>query len=149
VNPYDFKTTARRNPNGRVSGFGLDLRGLDEVQTLIVNLERVDLRQSLKEACRLVAADAKARTHSDRVRAAITWDVTIESETKYRAAVGPLRRKAFFAHFLEFGTRASAKHPFVTFPWPFLIPAAEANRERVVEIVGRAFDLPKLRGYLA
>lgn len=142
--------------------FLVRVMGLDAAHSEMDRIAKVDLRTTLKEAARLVAEDAKARTHSRRVRAAITSDVQVRSAREFRAAVGPLRRKAFFAHFLEWGTKASEGtttrkvpgRPSVTvryahgatLPQPFLVPAAIANEQRVVDLVGRAFDLRKASG---
>lgn len=101
------------------------------------------LRDRLKQAAKIVADEQKSLTHSRRVRAAITFDVRVDSPVDYVASIGPLRRRAFFAHFLEFGTRATPAHPFSTRAFPFALPALQATEERVVDLVGVP---PSLKG---
>jgi HK97 gp10 family phage protein len=124
-----------------MSGFFLDLSvvGIQQVNGLVSRVQhdlKQGLRDRLKEAAKLVATEAKARTHSRRVRSAITYEVNVKSLSDYEARIGPLRRKAFFAHFLEFGTTHSRA-------FPFLVPSIEATEERVLDLVG---TLPSLGG---
>lgn len=97
------------------------------------------MRDRLKKAAKLVSDTAKRKTHSRRVKAAITFDVRVDSLNQFSAEVGPLRRKAFFAHFLEFGTEHSRARPF-------LLPAKKSTEDEVVEIVGVPFLLQGSRG---
>ena len=106
--------------------------GIPEASGLVGTIDhelKQGLRGRLKDAAKLVQAEAQSRTHSRRVKSAITYDVEVKSLFEYRAAIGPLRRKAFFAHFLEFGTEHSRE-------FPFLAPALDATEERVIDLVG-------------
>lgn len=116
------------------------LVGLEEVRDFLNDLAKADLRDRLREAAKLVSDTAKDLTHSRRVRAAMSYDVRVKSANEWRAVVGPLAKKAFFAHFLEFGTKASRRH-HATRAFPFLMPAEEQTEERVVDIVGQPFLL--------
>ncbi len=122
--------------------FFLDTKvlGLVETNQWLEGLARQDLRERLRKASRLVSDTAKSMTTSRRVKAAMSYDVRVVSSTVFRAVVGPLRRKAWFAHFLEFGTKASPRH-HATRAFPFLIPAEEATEQEVVDIVGEPFLL--------
>ena len=83
----------------------------------------------MKEAAELVADKARSLTHSRRVKKAISFTVRRRSAGNFEAVIGPEQRKAFFAHFLEFGTKHSRA-------FPFLAPAAKATEDKVVELVG-------------
>lgn len=110
--------------------------GLKEVTGIFSAAEaeaKQSIRGKLKEAAKLVADEAKSQTHSRRVRSAITWDVEVRSAADYIARVGPTAKKAFFAHFLEFGTAHSRA-------FPFLAPAREAKEDEVVNLVGDSFE---------
>lgn len=121
---------------GAHTGFGFFIetrvRGIKEASILFEGIES-DLthgkRQRLIEASKLVASAVKSKTHSRRVRKAITYNVDVQSSGSFWARIGPKRRPAWFAHFLEFGTTHSRA-------FPFLLPAKQATEERVVEIVG-------------
>lgn len=95
-------------------------------------------RGRLKQAAKMVADVAKRKAKSRRVRAAMSFDVRVDSPSEFSADVGPSRRRAFFAHFLEFGTEHSRA-------FPFLIPAKEETEDRVVELVGVPFLLQRGR----
>jgi HK97 gp10 family phage protein len=120
-------------------GFFLETKtlGIPEVSALIREIDhdlKHDMRSRLKQGASLVADEAKERTTSRRVRSAISFQVQVNSLIDYRAVVGPERRKAFFAHFLEFGTSHSRA-------FPFLLPAAATTEEQVVSLVGVPFVL--------
>jgi len=121
-------------------GFFLDaqLVGIKKVDSLTKRIEK-DIRQGLpkrlKTAAEIVKTAAQSRAKSRRVRAAMSFDVKVKSATDFEARVGTERRKAFFAHFLEFGTEHSQKQPF-------LGPAAKAKEGEVLDVVGR---LPSIR----
>jgi len=83
----------------------------------------------LKKAAALLANRARKKTHSKRVRKAISFDVEVKSPTNWKATIGPDSKKAFFAHFLEFGTRHSRA-------FPFMKPALDDTEDEIVEIVG-------------
>ena len=112
--------------------------GIKKVDNLMEGI-RKDLKQGLpkrlKTAAGILATAAKSRTGSRRVRAAMSFDIAVESATEFEARIGPTRRKAFFAHFLEFGTVHSRAQPF-------LAPAAKATEGAVFNLVGR---LPTIR----
>jgi len=113
----------------------LRMLGIREATGVLTAAERdatQGQRERLKRAASLVADEAKSRTHSRRVRNAIGFDVEVRSPTEYSARVGPERRRAFFAHFLEFGTKHSRA-------FPFLLSAAEAKADQVVDIIGEPF----------
>ena len=115
-------------------GFFLEMRlpGIPEAAGLVSQIDhelKQGVRVRLKEAAGLVADEMRAQTHSRRVRAAIGFDVEVKSPVDYRASIGPARRRAWFAHFLEFGTEHSRAFPFAA-------PAIVATEDRVVEIVG-------------
>ena len=117
-----------------MAGFFLQSRvaGLAEAQGFVSQIDhelKQGLRGRLKEGIGLVAEEMRARTHSKRVAAAISTDVEVVSLMEFRAAAGPTRRRAWFAHFLEFGTIHSREFPFAG-------PALEATEDRVVELVG-------------
>jgi HK97 gp10 family phage protein len=117
--------------------FYLRSDGITNVQGWVSEMQRgivQGLRDRLKQAAQLVVVEARARTHSRRVAAAMSYDVEVRSPSDYRAVVGPIRRRAFFAHFLEFGTSHSRE-------FPFLDPAAEAKAEEVISLVGEPFLL--------
>jgi HK97 gp10 family phage protein len=106
--------------------------GVPEVQGLLSDLDhelKQGLRARLKQGIGLVAEEMRRETHSKRVAAAISTDVEVVSLSEYRARAGPLRSRAFFAHFLEFGTGHSRGFPFAA-------PALEATEDQVVELVG-------------
>ncbi len=130
--------------------FFLQAVGIREAKAFFSEIERElkeGLRDRLKRAAKIVEDEAKSQTDSKRVRSAITSTVTVESLIDYRASIGPLRKRAFFAHFLEFGTRphlirnawghpgASVAHPGAR-ARPFLAPAIQVTEERVVDLVG-------------
>jgi len=120
--------------------FFLDVKtlGIPEVTGFISQIDhelKQGLRDRLKEASKLVAEEMESRTHSRRVRSAITSTVEVRSLIDYEARIGPLQRKAFFAHFLEFGTKAGPGHA-ATRAFPFALPALEATEDRVVDLVG-------------
>lgn len=146
----------------------IDVKGLPEALTFIDEFSRIDLRDRLREASVLVRDVAKGMTHSRRVRAAMGFSVSVKGLNQYQAEVGPSRKTAWFAHFLEFGTRphqiargARAPQSVVTKSGrirrrrghviagsrihpgararPFLLPAAEATEDQIVDIVGKAF----------
>lgn len=108
------------------------LAGMAEVKGLVSQIEH-ELKQGprdrLKRAAGLVEDEMRAQTHSKRVAAAISKDVQVVSLTEFRASIGPTRRRAWFAHFLEFGTVHSREFPFAG-------PALAATEDQVVEIVG-------------
>lgn len=114
------------------AGFFLQATGLDELAGFASELER-DLRVGLKgrltEAAQIVKREAEDRTHSKRVRAAMSFRVTVRSLIDFEARIGPLARKAFFAHFLEFGTIHSRA-------FPFLAPSMAATEDQIVDRVG-------------
>jgi HK97 gp10 family phage protein len=83
----------------------------------------------MKEAAELVADKARSLTHSRRVKKAISFTVRRRSAGNFEAVIGPEQGKAFFAHFLEFGTKHSRA-------FPYLAPAAKATEDKVVELVG-------------
>ena len=86
-------------------------------------------RDRLKQAAVLIHGIAKKRTHSARVQKAMSYDVEVKSSSEWRARIGPSRKKAFFAHFLEFGTKHSRA-------FPFLLPTKRQVADRVVQLVG-------------
>lgn len=100
-----------------------------------------ELRKNLRTAGRLVIRDAKGRTHSRRVRRAFTMTARVLGINEFELEVGTNRRRAFFAHFLEKGTRASAKRPFSTRAFPFLAPAVDAQNENVFRIIGASLQV--------
>jgi HK97 gp10 family phage protein len=114
--------------------FFLDTKvlGIPEVQSLLSQVDH-ELKQGqrgrLKEASGLVADEMRARTHSRRVAKAVSFDVKVNSLIDFEARIGPTRRGAFFAHFLEFGTSHSREFPFAE-------PALEATEEKVIDLVG-------------
>ena len=114
------------------------LVGIKKVENLIEGTGK-DIKQGLpkrlKTAAGIVATAAKSRAKSRRVRSAISFDVEVKSATEFEARIGPTRRKAFFAHFLEFGTVHSRAQPF-------LAPALKATQSQVLDLVGR---LPSIR----
>jgi HK97 gp10 family phage protein len=117
---------------GAGDGFFLEATGIEELQSFFGELQhelKDGLRTRLKEAAGLVAEEAKRQTHSKRVRAAMSTTVEVRGLTDFEARIGPTRRRAFFAHFLEFGTVHSRA-------FPFLAPALAATEEQVVELVG-------------
>lgn len=108
------------------------LSGMAEVKGLVGQIEhelKQGLRGRLKQAAGLVEEEMRRETHSKRVAAAVSSDVQVVSLTEYRASIGPTRRRAWFAHFLEFGTVHSRAFPFAG-------PALAATEDQVVEIVG-------------
>lgn len=114
------------------------LLGIPEVTGLVSRLDhelKQGLRDRLKQAAKIVSDEAKQRTHSRRVKAAMGFSVEVKSLTDYQAVIGPLQRRAFFAHFLEFGTKAAPGHG-ATRAFPFLVPALEATTDQVVDLVG-------------
>ncbi|KKL51460.1 hypothetical protein LCGC14_2295270 [marine sediment metagenome] len=120
-------------------GFFLDaqLVGIKKVDSLTKRIEK-DIRQGLpkrlKTAAEIVKTAAQSRAKSRRVRAAMSFDVKVKSATDFEARVGTERRKAFFAHFLEFGTEHSKA--------AISGPAAKAKEGEVLDVVGR---LPSIR----
>ena len=117
--------------------FALEALGVGDARSFFKDLSadiKGGMRDRLKKAAKLVSDTAKRKTHSRRVKAAISFDVRADSLAQFSAVVGPLRRKAFFAHFLEFGTVHSRARPF-------LIPAKKETEDDVVEIVGVPFLL--------
>ena len=108
------------------------LEGMADVKGLVSQIEhelKQGLRGRLKQAAGLVEEEMRRETHSKRVAAAIGSDVQVLGLTEFRASIGPTRRRAFFAHFLEFGTEHSRAFPFAE-------PALEATEDAVVELVG-------------
>jgi len=106
--------------------------GVQQVNSLISTIDhelKQGLRERLKEASQLIAERMKAETHSRQVKSAITYEVQVNSLTDFVARIGPLRKKAWFAHFLEFGTVHSRA-------FPFALPTIDALEERIVELVG-------------
>lgn len=125
----------------RVTTRFLGLKELERAMAEAGRRIRADLRARLKEAGRIVQADAKGRATSKRVRRALTLTVRVPTPADFEAEVGTLRRRAFFAHFLERGTKAGPAHPFTTRAFPFLAPAVEATEERVFRILGQVFEV--------
>jgi len=114
--------------------FFLELKtlGIPEATGLVSQIDhelKQGLRGRLKEAAKMVSDQAASLSHSRRVRAAMGFDVEVRSLVEYHAVIGPVRRRAFFAHFLEFGTEHSRAFPFAA-------PALEATEERVVDLIG-------------
>lgn len=112
--------------------FFLQETGLKEASGFLTQIGRElkeETRGRVRQAAGLVAEEMRAQTHSRRVRAAIGFDVQVLSPFDFRASIGPSRRRAFFAHFLEFGTVHSRAFPFAA-------PALERTEERVVDLVG-------------
>jgi HK97 gp10 family phage protein len=113
-------------------GFFLQMAGVDEAQGFVSQLDhelKDGLRGRLKQGAKLVEEAAASRTHSRRVRAAMSSNVEVRSLSDFEARIGPTRRRAWFAHFLEFGTSHSRD-------FPFLVPALAATEDQVVELVG-------------
>jgi len=135
---------------GAQAGFFLETTGLNELHSFLGELDhemKQGLRVRLKEAAGIVAEEAKRQTHSARVRSAMSTTVTVRSLVDYEARIGPNRRRAWFAHFLEFGVRphvmknffgrkgVAVQHPGAR-AFPFLAPALAITEDQVVEIVG-------------
>lgn len=143
----------------------VQVEGIEDTLDFIDEFSKIDLRGRLREAARLVRDAARAHTQSRRVREALTYDVSVKSLIEYQARVGPERKLAWFAHFLEFGTRphqiasgararqvtasgrvkrrghdiaGSRMHPGAR-AFPFLMPAEAETEEQVVDIVGQPF----------
>lgn len=116
-------------------------KGTREASILMRNIERditKGMRTRLVQAAKVVIKAARAKTHSKRVAAAMSYDVDVRSKTDFQVRVGPSQKKAFFAHFLEFGTSHSRA-------FPFLAPAKEQTEDEVVELVGIPFVLRQRR----
>jgi HK97 gp10 family phage protein len=112
--------------------FELKPLGIPEAKGFISQIQRElkqDLRGRLRQAATLVAEEMRRDTHSKRVAAAIGFDIEVESLFEFRASIGPTRKRAWFAHFLEFGTEHSRAFPFAA-------PALETTEDEVVELVG-------------
>lgn len=107
-----------------------------------------ELRPKLKKAGEIIAADARARAHwSKRIPGAISVSTRFTGKAPgviisvnagkaphARPIEGLLSRSGFFRHPL-FGDRDR----WYSQPTrPFLVPAAEANREKVVEEIASA-----------
>ncbi len=90
---------------------------------------RVDL--ALKEAAEAIARDAKQRVPvaSGQLRDAI--HVERKGLAEYEVVAGD--DDAFYGHIVEHGGRHSA-------PQPFLVPAAESQRERLAELARAALS---------
>jgi len=133
--------------------FFVEVLGLDELQGTVSQLEhdlKHGLRTRLKEAAGLVAEAARQETHSRRVRRAMGSNVTVKSSTEFVAHIGPSKRHAWFAHFLEFGTEPheetrfgrrfiGPQQPFShpgSRAFPFLRPALVFTEDEIVELVG-------------
>jgi len=113
-------------------GFFVEAAGFEEAAGFFSELQhefKQGLRERLKQAATLVTETAREETHSARVRAAMGFNVEVNSLVDFSARIGPSRRRAWFAHFLEFGTVHSRA-------FPFLAPALAATEDQVVEIVG-------------
>ena len=117
---------------GAGAGFFLEATGITELQDFLGDMQHElnqGLRERLKEAAGLISEEAKRQTHSARVRSAMSTTVTVRSQIDFEARIGPSRRRAWFAHFLEFGTIHSRD-------FPFLAPALAITEDQVVELVG-------------
>jgi len=115
-----------------MSLFEVTTTGFGEIKGLVSQIQqelKQGTRDRLRQAASLVAEEMRRDTHSKRVAAAIGFDVEVDSVFEFRASIGPTRKRAFFAHFLEFGTKHSRAFPFAA-------PALETTEEEVVELVG-------------
>ena len=136
-------------------GFFVEATGFEEAGAFFSNLQhelKQGMRGRLREAGQLVKSAAQEETHSARVRSGMTVSVNVASLMEFSARIGPSRRRAWFAHFLEFGTRphmeqrgpGSGKQgppgPPFSHPgsraFPFLAPALARTADEVTEIVG-------------
>lgn len=125
---------------------GIQEIGLDPVKGLLKDIAddaRQGRKDRLRQAAKLLRDEAASRTTSRRVRSALTFSVSVTSLLDFEARIWPRKQKAFFAGFLESGTKASAARPWPTRAFPFLEPAREEKEDEVVDLVGIP---PVLRG---
>jgi HK97 gp10 family phage protein len=126
----------RRQTSGAHTGFGFFIetrvRGIREANVFLTQVGK-ELKDGtldrLIEASRIAVNAARNETHSARVKSAMTYDARVRSHNDFISRIGPSRKKAFFAHFLEFGTSHSR-------PFPFLAPAVERIVDEITELVG-------------
>ena len=105
----------------RIEGIGKVKAALDRKHTQIV----VATTKGLREAGELLKGEIQARAP---VRTGALRESVRVIETQNGCAVGP---EKFYARFLEFGTsRMSAR--------PFIRPAFEENKEKLMETIAKA-----------
>jgi HK97 gp10 family phage protein len=135
-------------------GFFVEAAGFEEAGAFFSKLQhelKQGMRGRLREAAEVVKGAAQEETHSARVRSGMTISVNVKSLTEFSARIGPSRRRAWFAHFLEFGTgphmqQKAVREGFVgpaapfshpgSRAFPFLAPALARTADEVTEIVG-------------
>jgi len=111
-----------------------EIKGLRETQK---EMERVvrELRggkflEAMRKATLIVQAAAKRKAPVDtgRLRASITPEVRATPGSGMRGVVGSIVK---YAPYQELGTKRMAAHPY-------LYPAFEENKDRIVKIIGSA-----------
>ncbi len=108
------------------------VKGMDQLQRQFKQLEEAAQQAKLIEAAKagaqifLDAARALAPRDTGKLADNLMMEV-LKSATLHQGLVGAgPNQKQFYGFFLEFGTKRMIEHPFLT-------PALEANRERIIE----------------
>jgi HK97 gp10 family phage protein len=113
--------------------------GLANLDREIQEKFRREVRTRLKKAADVLIRAEREHSISERVERAISAGISVNSPDDFQVTIGPETKKAFFAGFLEKGTKASAARPFSTRAFPFREPSLEATEEAIFELIGLNF----------
>lgn len=119
--------------------------GLVNLDREIQERFRKEVRARLKKAADVLIRAEREASISERVDRALGSTLQVNSPDDFQVTVGPETKKAFFAGFLEKGTKALAGagpkggHHVATRAFPFREPSLEATEEAIFELIGLHF----------
>ena len=132
----------------------IELEGIDEILEALDGLDGENVDKALKKACLLVERSAKQKAPKDKGE--LARSITSEVNGKTGTVFTPLE----YAPYVEYGTGLFAESGGrADVPWcyqddegvwhstsgqhpqPFMRPALNENRERVIEILKEAIEL--------
>ena len=103
-------------------------RNLDAIRN---SVERQAVKKVLKTATEPLESEMKLlvpKKTGDLARS-IETQISVKRKDSYNVKVGPLGEHGWRAHFIEYGTKFAAKHPFIR-------PAWDSRKEQVTNTIG-------------
>lgn len=126
----------------------VQLQGIDVLANYGEELRekfRKEMRGQLKKAADVLIRAEREFSKSERVDRAISANLQVGSPDDFQVVIGVETKKAFFAHFLEKGTKATVGpgpkggHHVATRAFPFREPSLEATEEAIFALIGLQF----------
>jgi HK97 gp10 family phage protein len=135
----------------------IEFKGLDNVLKAIEDVADIsDLENAIGKACALVERSAKQNAHSFRDTGALTNSISSRVEKSGGDIIGVVYTPLEYAPYVEYGTGLFAEEGGRKTPWayqddegnwhktngqkpqPFLRPALDDNRKKIIEIIERS-----------